>query len=135
MAHLTCEAAHRAIGKAFELSRSDYGDRPMTVAVCDAQGFLIAFAKMDNVKLLTVELTQRKAYTAARMGQSTLAFLDRLRNDKLEAQWFDAHFAPLPGGVPIFDSEKRLLGAVAVGGISVKEDHDAAEKLAAFLAG
>lgn len=133
MTYLSCEVAHKAINKAFELSRTDYDGRPMTVAVCDKEGFLLAFARMDNVKLMTVELTQRKAYTAARMGQPTHAFLERLHNEKLEASYFDPKFSPLPGGVPVFDREKRLLGAVAVGGISVREDQEAAEKLAAFL--
>ncbi len=134
MPNLGLELAQKAVQKALELSRTEYGNRPLSVAVCDKNGFLMAFAKMDDAKLLTIELTQRKAYTASRLGGTTRAFQERLQKENLDISWFgDGLFTALPGGVPVIDAEKRLLGAVGIGGISAREDHEAAEKVVASL--
>ncbi len=48
MPNLGLELAQKAVQKALELSRTEYGNRPLSVAVCDKNGFLMAFAKMDD---------------------------------------------------------------------------------------
>ena len=45
----------------------------------------------------------------------------------------DEKFAAMPGGVPILNAEKKLIGALAIGGISAQEDVEAAELLVAAL--
>lgn len=132
LTHLTLAIARRAVADALELA-GEYR-RPLSVAVCDGQGFLLAFARMDEAKLLTVELTQRKAYTSSRLGSETLAFLQRLQRESLDIGYFgDPRFTALPGGIPLFDARRRCIGAVAVGGLSAAEDHEAAVKIAARL--
>ncbi len=131
--NMTFDMAFRAVNEALELSKTRYGGRPLTVAACDRHGFMLAFARMDGAKLLTIELTMRKAYTAAQFGIPTAKFLERLQNENLEAGYFaDAKFSPMPGGVPVMHNGK-VIGAVAIGGISVKEDIEAAELLAESL--
>lgn len=131
---LTLANAQRAVNHALELSETVYQNRPLSVAVCDKQGFLLAFARMDAAKLLTIELTQRKAYTSSRMSCQTDAFLLRLQKEQLDIGYFgDDHFTALPGGIPLLDENKQCIGAVAVGGLSAKEDHEAAVSVAQFL--
>ena len=68
------------------------------------------------------------------MACSTLAFQQRLQREHLELSWFgDEKFAAMPGGVPIFNEERKLIGALAIGGISAQEDVEAAELLVATL--
>lgn len=66
MTTLTLGHALRAVTYALELAETRYANRPLSVAVCDANGELLSFARMDNAKLLTIELTQRKARTSSR---------------------------------------------------------------------
>lgn len=133
MTTLTLPQAQQAVEYALQLADLQYDHRPLSVAVCDVNGELLSFARMDNAKLLTIELTQRKARTSSRLGCTTLAFLQRLQKEQLDISYFaDPRFTALPGGVPITQGGK-CLGAVAVGGLSACEDHDAAMAVAAFL--
>ncbi|CFQ47788.1 Domain of uncharacterised function (DUF336) [Yersinia frederiksenii] len=134
LTQLTLDTAQQAVSHALNLAKNDYDNRPLSVAVCDRQGFLLAFARMDAAKLLTIELTQRKAYTSSQLGATTDAFLQRLQNEQLDIGYFgDARFTALPGGIPLLDTHKQCVGAVAVGGLSAKEDHEAAAKVAQFM--
>ncbi|CNI76702.1 GlcG/HbpS family heme-binding protein [Yersinia vastinensis] len=134
LTQLTLDTAQQAVNHALALAKNDYDNRPLSVAVCDQQGFLLAFARMDSAKLLTIELTQRKAYTSSRLGATTEVFLQRLQNEQLDIGYFgDDRFTALPGGIPLLNANKQCVGAVAVGGLSAKEDHEAAIKVAQFM--
>ncbi|MEZ7214282.1 heme-binding protein [Klebsiella spallanzanii] len=133
MTTLTLEQAQRAVACALDLAETRYAKRPLSVAVCDASGELLSFARMDSAKLLTIELTQRKARTSSRLGCTTQAFLQRLQKELLDIGYFaDPRFTALPGGIPLVH-DGRCLGAVAVGGLSAQEDHDAALAVAENL--
>jgi len=132
--NLPQSAAQSVVGHALALGAEKYAATGLSVAVCDRNGFLLAFGRTDNARPLSIELTLRKAYTASRMGCSTLAFQQRLQRENLELSWFgDEKFAAMPGGVPIFNAGKKLIGALAIGGISAQEDVEAAELLVAAL--
>ncbi|CNE75276.1 GlcG/HbpS family heme-binding protein [Yersinia frederiksenii] len=134
LTQLTLDTAQQAVSHALNLAKNDYNHRPLSVAVCDQQGFLLAFARMDGAKLLTIELTQRKAYTSCQLGATTDTFLQRLQNEQLDISYFgDARFTALPGGIPLLNANKQCIGAIAVGGLSAKEDHEAAVKVAQFM--
>ncbi len=108
----------------------DYGMKPFSVAICDKDGFLVLFHKQDGAKLLTINLTPNKAYTAARMGVSTADFLLRLQQENLNIAYFsDDKFVGLPGGVPLYNDRQQIIGAVGIGGL--KEDGEVAAKVAA----
>ena len=132
--NLPQSAAQSAVNHALALGAEKYAATGLSVAVCDRNGFLLAFSRTDNARPLSIELTLRKAYTASRMGCSTLAFQQRLQRENLEISWFgDEKFAAMPGGVPIFNAGNKLIGALAIGGISAQEDVEAAEALVAAL--
>lgn len=79
MTTLTLKQALLAVEYALDLAVQQYAGRPLSVAVCDVNGELLSFARMDRAKLLTIELTQRKARTSSRLGCTTAAFLQRLQ--------------------------------------------------------
>lgn len=132
--NLTQEAAQATVGRALALAAEKYAATGLSVAVCDRNGFLLAFGRTDHARPLSIELSMRKAYTASRMACSTLDFQRRLQREKLELAYFaDERMAAMPGGVAVFDAAHRLLGAIAVGGISAEEDVVVAEWLVRAL--
>ena len=84
---------------------------PIAVAVVDRDGSLIAFARMDRTPTIVGEMALNKAYTAARLGVSTLEVAARLRREELQLSIFgDQSFTYFGGGVPL-----RFDGQVAAG--------------------
>ncbi|TWH45099.1 heme-binding protein [Sporomusa sp. KB1] len=128
--NITLALAKKIGNYAEEIVAKEYGAKPFSVAVCDKDGFTVLFNKQDGAKLLTINLTPNKAYTAARMGVSTADFLARLQRDNLNISYFaDDKFVGLPGGVPIYNNQQQIIGAVGIGGL--KEDGEVAAKVAA----
>jgi uncharacterized protein GlcG (DUF336 family) len=86
---------------------------PMSIAVVDESGILKAFNRMDGAGVATVDIVQRKAYTAAAFRTSTQALAQRSQD--LPAQIASFTTTPrvtlLPGGLPI------SVGGVVIGGI------------------
>lgn len=129
MDNMTLELAKKLEDYAEDLVKKEYGSKPFSVAVCDKDGFLVLFHKLDGAKLLTIALTPNKAYTAVRMGVSTADFLARLQRDNLQISYFaDPNFVAMPGGSPIYNEAKQIIGAVGIGGL--KEDGEVAAKVA-----
>src|SRR5664280_2176617 len=92
------EMAQNMVVKAVEKAAAEF-KRPICVAVCDKYGFLLAFARMDGAPVRSIEISQGKAYTAARMGVNTDAFLERLHRENIPASYFcDARLTGMPGG-------------------------------------
>lgn len=100
--------------------------RPVSVAVCDEAGFLVAFARMDGAPLRTCAIAQGKAYTAARMGMDTPDFAARLQRENLSPRAFcDDRFTEMPGGA-VIRSGGRAIGGVGVSGLAPGEDQEIA---------
>src|ERR671931_2946643 len=76
---ITTEAAHRVIAAA-EAKASEIGT-PMDIAVVDDSGVLKAFSRMDGAPLLSIQIAQDKAYTAAGFGMPTHGWHDFIKDD------------------------------------------------------
>ena len=101
------------------------------MAVCDANGFQIAFARMDGAPIRSIAISQQKAHTATRMGMSTDAFLERLRSDNIDIGYFcDPLMTALPGGNLLKDKSGTVVGAVGVSGLKPVEDQVITESVA-----
>jgi uncharacterized protein GlcG (DUF336 family) len=96
-----------AVAKALEIGV------PMAVAVVDESGILKAFTRMDGAGPATVDIVQRKAYTAAALRTSTQALAQRLQDQPTQIASFTTtpRVILLPGGLPI------SVGGVVIGGI------------------
>ncbi len=82
------EKLREFIAQADTVYQEVYQCRPFTVALVDKHGDLSFFYRFGSPKLLTIELTQRKAYTSSRMGVATKDFLNRLQEKKNQYQLF-----------------------------------------------
>jgi uncharacterized protein GlcG (DUF336 family) len=118
---ITLEVAQRAV--AVILKSAKVNGYCIAVAVADANGDFIAFARMDDSYLRWGRNARRKAYTSAIMGRDTQAFYDELQQRKRTLlDYGDPEFTTLPGGVAVY-SGKRCIGAVAVTGAVRGNDH------------
>jgi uncharacterized protein GlcG (DUF336 family) len=119
------------VAKAIEQARGEF-QRPICVAICDRHGFLLSFARMDGAPIRSIALAQGKAYTAARMGVSTEAFLERLHRENLQPGYFcDSMLTGLPGGSVLKNSAGEPIGAAGISGLTAREDQVIADALAA----
>lgn len=95
---------------------------PVSVAVVDGNGELVACLAMDGAARDTLENARRKAYTAARSDvTSTRALAEKVATSPSELASFDPQFSFFVGGVAAF-SEGRRVGAVGVSGLPGSED-------------
>ncbi|MER5671888.1 GlcG/HbpS family heme-binding protein [Pseudonocardia alni] len=90
-----------------------------TIAVVDNAGVLKGFVRMDGAALLTVQIAQDKAYTAAAFGMATHQWHDLIKDDAPLAAGIvhTARLVVFGGGYPI-----TVDGAV-VGGLGVSGGH------------
>jgi len=98
--------------------------RPLTVAVLDARGCLVAFA-MEDGGLLREVVAKGKAYGALGMGRSSRG-LEQLAKDRphfmnaiIEAS--AGRVVPVPGGV-LIKQGTAIVGAVGVSGDTSDND-------------
>ena len=94
------------------------------IAVADAHGELIAFARMDGAPLSSILVATNKAYTAARERKPTKDIGDKIRDPVKGfdiAFYGDSRFVGWGGGIPI-RKNGEVVGAIGVSGLSSAED-------------
>ena len=130
MQGLTLESANKCLQSAVAKAQTEF-KRPVCVSVCDANGFLLAFSRMEGAPIRSIQISQSKAYTATRMGMSTDAFLARLRSDNVDIGYFcDPLMTALPGGNLLKDNSGKVVGAIGVSGLKPAEDQVITEYVA-----
>ena len=129
---LTLQQANDFIRIAMEKAAAEFS-RPICVAICDASGFLVAFQRQEGAPLRSIAISQGKAYSAARMGATTDALLQRLERENIQASYFcDDKITPLPGGSPLKNAGGAIIGAAGISGLTSAEDQEIADHLAAL---
>lgn len=99
------------------------------IAVVDAAGHLTAFARMDGAPVMTVQVSQDKAYTAAGFGMSTQQWHEFIKNDAPLAMGAPAgvdRLVAFGGGIPI-TVEGRVVGGIGACGGHWSDDIKIAE--------
>ena len=124
------DQAQDLVKGACDKATADY-KRPICVAICDATGFPIAFARMDGAPIRSIDISRRKALTAVRMGVPTQTFFERLQKENLQADYFGPDLCPLGGGVPLKDASGAIVGGIGISGLASHEDAAIAEAMAA----
>lgn len=119
---------------AVEHAQQNY-QRAISIALCDASGLLLAFARAGNAPLRSISIAQGKAYTSTRMGSSTTEFLARLRGANWDISYFcDVALTALPGGSALRDASGALIGGVGISGLAPDEDQLVADMVADLVA-
>ncbi|WP_019874082.1 GlcG/HbpS family heme-binding protein [Sporichthya polymorpha] len=123
---ITAGAAEAAIAAAREAATGM--GKPMSIAVTDESGALVAFCRMDGAPLLSVDLAQDKAYTAISFGIPTHAWHDFIKDDPPLATGIPTvrRLVVFGGGYPIvIDGE--MVGGIGVSGGHYTDDMKVAE--------
>lgn len=135
MIRLTLDVANQLVDAALEKAR-ELALQPLTVAVLDAGGHLIALQRQDGASTLRPQIAGGKASSALAMGMSSR----RLSEMAAERPGFVASLGaiattgiiPAAGGVLIATKEGALIGAIGITGDT--SDNDEACALAAIAA-
>lgn len=131
---LDLERAQQLVNDVIAQAQQRFG-KPVCVSVCDAHGFLLAFARADGTPVRSIALAQQKAYTCTRMLSTTTAFLERLRREDLAIGYFcDPLLTALPGGALLEDGSGRVIGAVGISGLAPADDQQLADGGSGVLA-
>lgn len=107
------------------------------VAVADAHGEMIAFARMDGAPLSSIAIAMNKAWTAARERKTTKEIGEAARHPEkgFDIAYFgDPRFVGWGGGVPV-RKDGQVIGSVAVSGLPQTEDMELAAMGAALIGG
>jgi glc operon protein GlcG len=132
---LSLDDARRAMDRMLQDALKAPG-RPVAIAICDDQGELVAFARMDKCALLPLTVARKKAYTAARTRTDTKAFADRLKSMGRSAIEFgDPNLLAVQGGVAIVAADGATLGGIGVSGLAAEEDEAIARIGLSVIAG
>ena len=119
-----------AAGEMLAAIRASARSRELNVAMCvvDAAGDLVAFERMDGVGRLSIELSQRKAYTAAMLKMATADLKPLVQpGGPLYGltHLSGGQFITFGGGLPV-TRDGQLDGAAAVSGASSETDAELA---------
>ena len=134
ISNLSLPTAQLLVSRAIEEARQEF-KRPVCVAVCDSQGFLIALGRADGSPVRSVAICQGKAYSAVRMGVSTGAFLARVQKENIEVGFFcDPALTALPGGSVLKNAAGDAIGGIGVSGLLSAEDQVITDRVAELLA-
>ncbi len=102
----------------------------MTVAVLDAGGHLIAFAREDRSSLLREKIARGKAMGALNMGVGSRSLVERAEGHPhffgAITQLAEGELVPVPGGVLVRDEAGEIIGAVGVSGAVPDADEQCA---------
>jgi uncharacterized protein GlcG (DUF336 family) len=119
MSSLSLKDASHIIDAGLERAR-ELRLKPLTIAVLDAGGHVVAIKREDSSGILRPEIAQAKAWGALGMGAGSRALAKRAEH----APGFYAALAttalgrmlPVPGGVLIRNTSHEVIGAVGVSG-------------------
>jgi uncharacterized protein GlcG (DUF336 family) len=125
MPGLTLEQASAIVDVALRKAR-ETGCAPLTVAVLDAGGHLVAFKREDRSGIMRFDIAFGKAWGALGMGFPSRKLGERAEKHPTFFQTIaivsQGRFVPAPGGVLIRDGGGDIIGAVGVSGDSSDKD-------------
>lgn len=116
------------------LAEADAIGQPMNVAVVDAGGHLLAFARQDGAIRASIDIAQRKAVTSILMEASTADLMPLVQPgaELYGLEQTAGGMVVFGGGVPV-RRDGEIIGAVGVSAGAVEQDVRVAEAAAAAI--
>jgi uncharacterized protein GlcG (DUF336 family) len=119
MSSLSLDTAARIVDTALEHART-LKLKPLTVAVLDAGGHLVAFKRQDRSGILRPDIAQGKAWGALGMGIGGRALAERAQQAPAFfvalASASGGRVIPVAGGVLVKNGGDEIVGAVGISG-------------------
>jgi glc operon protein GlcG len=101
-------------------AKADVNMWPVCIAIADDGGHLLAFLRLNDAPLMSINIAIEKAQTAALCRQSTKVFEDLVNHGRQSFLSSSLH-SMIEGGIPIY-KDGRIIGAVAASGVKSEED-------------
>ncbi|MES2537017.1 MAG: heme-binding protein [Pseudomonadota bacterium] len=100
---------------------------PMSIAIADAAGHTKAFMRMDGASLISLQISQDKAYTAAAGGLATHKWHEFIKEDGplINGIVHTPRFIIFGGGYPIVENG-QIIGSIGVSGGHYEQDMECA---------
>ena len=132
MPGLTLAEARRMLDAG--LAEADRIGQPMNVAILDAGGHLLAFARQDGAIRASIDISQRKASTALLMEAPTAALMPLVQPgaELYGLEQTAGGMVVFGGGIPV-QRDGELVGAVGVSAGSAEQDVQVAEAAVAAV--
>ena len=125
MPGLTLAQAAAIVDAALAKGR-DTRSAPLSVAVLDAGGHLVAFKREDQSGILRYDIAFGKAWGALGMGMGSRSLFARAAKAGMfytaVAAAAEGRLVPNPGGVLIRDAAGEVVGAVGISGDTADRD-------------
>ena len=123
MSNITLDQAIKVIDAAIQKS-TEMGVK-MNIAVVDSGTNLVAFSKMDDAWLGSIDISQKKARTARYFNMDTgeIGKLSQPGGPLYNIEHSNNGLISFPGGVLLKSADGTIIGAVGVSGSSVEDDH------------
>lgn len=115
----------------YGLQLADERKLNLSIAVTDRSGMLLAFVRMDDAAIVTIEVAIKKAKTAAYLKAPSKIFEDFVNSGK-PSMVTTPGILPLQGGVPII-YKGQAIGAVGVSGASGENDNEIAYLISGYF--
>ncbi|MGY4535837.1 uncharacterized protein GlcG (DUF336 family) [Mucilaginibacter sp. UYNi724] len=108
---------------------------PMNIAIVDEGANLVAFHRMDNAWLGSIDIAIKKAKTARffDMNSGEIGKLSQPGGPLYNIEHSNGGLISFPGGVVLKDGSGKVIGAIGVSGGSVDQDHEVASAGAGAL--
>lgn len=126
MSGLTLAEAQKALTAG--LKKADEIGQPMNIAVVDAGGHLLAFARQDGAIRASIDISQRKAVTSILMNAPTGALTELVQPgaELYGLEQLAGGLVIFGGGIPV-ERDGEVVGAVGVSAGSVEQDTEVAQ--------
>lgn len=131
--NITLEKAEKLIEAAKAKAKSI--DTKMNIAIVDGGANLVAFVRMDDAWLGSVDIAIKKAKTARffDMNSGEIGKLAQPGGSLYNIEHSNNGLISFPGGIPLKNKEGKIIGAIGVSGSSVENDHEVAKAGAGAL--
>lgn len=123
MSNITLAQARQIIDAA--ILKSEALGVKMNIAVVDSGTNLVAFNKMDDAWLGSIDIAQKKARTARYFNMDTgiIGSLSQPGGSLYNIEHSNGGLITFPGGVVIKNAAGEIIGAIGVSGSTVEDDH------------
>ena len=125
--NITLLQAQAAVAAATE--KAEDLNLKMNIAVVDAGANLVAFARMDDAWLGSLDISIKKAKTARFFDMNTgeIGKLSQPGGSLYNIEHSNGGLITFPGGIPVKNGDGDIIGAIGVSGSTVENDHTVAQ--------
>ena len=125
--NISLEQAELAIEAAKEKARQL--NTLMNIAIVDSGVNLVAFSRMDDAWIGSIDIALRKAKTARFFNMETgeIGKLSQPGGPVWQIEHSNDGLITFPGGVPVRNRQGDIIGAIGVSGSTVDNDHAVAQ--------